>query len=102
MGSGSAMCPSRSYSSTDIYGKMAASASDKENYFARKVAENEGRPDGIPPSQGGKYVGFGSTRSMPISQSNAQGDLLLDAVSALSQVLVIKIQLPFSHLLRHF
>ena len=25
------------------------------------VQENAGRPDGLPPSQGGKYVGFGSS-----------------------------------------
>ncbi|XXG45390.1 hypothetical protein AAC387_Pa02g0483 [Persea americana] len=84
-GSGAGMCPSRSYSSTDIYGRMAASAADKENYFTRKMAENEGRPEGIPPSQGGKYVGFGSTGTSPISHSNSQGDLIMDAVSALSQ-----------------
>ena len=25
------------------------------------VQENAGRPDGVPPNQGGKYVGFGSS-----------------------------------------
>ena len=31
-----------------------------EAYFARKGAENAQRPENVPPSQGGKYVGFGS------------------------------------------
>lgn len=31
-----------------------------EAFFARKGAENAHRPDNLPPSQGGKYVGFGS------------------------------------------
>lgn len=31
-----------------------------ESYFARKGAENAGRPDDLLPSQGGKYGGFGS------------------------------------------
>lgn len=96
------MCPSRSYSSTDIYGRMAASAADKENYFARKMVENERRQEGIPPSQGGKYVGFGSTGTSPTSHNNSQGDLIMDAVSALSQVLIIQIQLPFFHVLYKF
>ncbi|KAL6588473.1 ArfGap-domain-containing protein [Neocallimastix sp. 'constans'] len=32
-----------------------------EEFFARKGRENESRRDDIPPSQGGKYTGFGST-----------------------------------------
>jgi len=32
-----------------------------EEFFARKGRENENRRDDIPPSQGGKYTGFGST-----------------------------------------
>ena len=31
-----------------------------EAYFARKGVENAQRPENLPPSQGGKYVGFGS------------------------------------------
>lgn len=33
----------------------------KEDFFSRKQQENAGRRDDLPPSQGGKYVGFGST-----------------------------------------
>ena len=32
-----------------------------EAFFARKGGENASRPEGLPPSQGGKYAGFGST-----------------------------------------
>ena len=37
------------------------SAAHKDEFFARKMSENASRRDGVPPSQGGKYVGFGST-----------------------------------------
>ncbi|XP_075256456.1 ADP-ribosylation factor GTPase-activating protein 1-like isoform X2 [Convolutriloba macropyga] len=33
----------------------------KNDYFARLQQENESKRDDIPPSQGGKYVGFGNT-----------------------------------------
>ncbi|KAF3965167.1 hypothetical protein CMV_010621 [Castanea mollissima] len=70
--------PVRSKSTEDIYtrAQLEASAANKESFFARKRAENESRPDGLPPSQGGKYVGFGSTPPPPSSQRNdAQGDV---------------------------
>lgn len=31
-----------------------------ESYFARMGSENAGRPEDVPPNQGGKYAGFGS------------------------------------------
>ncbi|GIL77952.1 hypothetical protein Vretimale_6516 [Volvox reticuliferus] len=40
--------------------QLEASAAGKESFFARKMQENASRPEGLPPSQGGKYVGFGS------------------------------------------
>ncbi|CAK7266507.1 ADP-ribosylation factor GTPase-activating protein gcs1 [Sporothrix epigloea] len=45
-----------------------------EKYFARLGAENAARPDHLPPSQGGKYTGFGS--SPPPSQSAGGADSL--------------------------
>ncbi|XP_043701853.1 ADP-ribosylation factor GTPase-activating protein AGD7-like [Telopea speciosissima] len=68
--------PARSRSSQDIYtrSQLEASAANKESFFERKKTENESRPEGIPPSQGGKYVGFGSTP--PPSRSNSEGDVL--------------------------
>lgn len=79
---GSGGFPARSKSTEDITrAQLEASAANKETFFARKMAENESRPDGLPPSQGGKYVGFGSSPA-PMMRSNSQGDVL----SAVSQV----------------
>ncbi|PIN11208.1 ADP-ribosylation factor GTPase activator [Handroanthus impetiginosus] len=75
-GSGGSL-PSRSKSTEDIYSRaqLEASAANKDGFFARKIAENESRPEGIPPSQGGKYVGFGSS-PLPAPRKNAEGDVL--------------------------
>ncbi|XP_039028277.1 ADP-ribosylation factor GTPase-activating protein AGD7-like isoform X2 [Hibiscus syriacus] len=71
--------PVKSRSSEDMYtrSQLEASAANKESFFARKMAENESRPEGLPPSQGGKYVGFGSN-PMPSQRNNnnSQGDVL--------------------------
>jgi ADP-ribosylation factor GTPase-activating protein 1 len=37
----------------------------KEDFFKRKLLENADKPDDLPPSQGGKYTGFGSTPAPP-------------------------------------
>ncbi|KAI3900888.1 hypothetical protein MKW92_041886 [Papaver armeniacum] len=68
-GSGGGGMPVRSRSTQDIYSKSEyeASAANKEDFFARKMMENDSRPEGLPPSKGGKYVGFGST---PAPSSN--------------------------------
>lgn len=43
----------------------------KEEFFARKQTENASRRDDLPPSQGGKYAGFGNTvQPPPRSQSD--------------------------------
>lgn len=78
--------PVRSRSTEDMYtkAKLEASAANKESFFSKKMMENENRPEGLPPSQGGKYVGFGSTPP-PSRPSNQQGDVLKDTVSAFSQ-----------------
>ncbi|KAL9247430.1 hypothetical protein vseg_020862 [Gypsophila vaccaria] len=70
--------PMKSRSSGDIYtrAQLEASAADKDGFFARKLAENQTRPEGLPPSQGGKYVGFGSTPTpMPRNNNNSQPDV---------------------------
>ncbi|OAY68499.1 probable ADP-ribosylation factor GTPase-activating protein AGD6 [Ananas comosus] len=80
--------PSRSRSTEDIYSRaqLEASAANKESFFARKMVENESRPEGLPPSQGGKYVGFGSTPPPSAARRNApQGDMLQSTVSVVSQ-----------------
>lgn len=54
---------------------LQASAASKEDFFSRKIAENAAKPEGLPPSQGGKYVGFGSTPSVPPrNQTKGGGD----------------------------
>jgi ADP-ribosylation factor GTPase-activating protein 1 len=55
-GGGSSRAGAGEYSVDDLQ----ASAAAKEDFFARRQAENASRPDHLPPSQGGKYVGFGS------------------------------------------
>lgn len=87
---GGGISPSRSKSTEDIYTRtqLEASAANKEGFFAKKMAENESRPDGIPPSQGGKYVGFGSSPA-PSQRGSPQSDYL----SVVSEVKLLN--LPF-------
>ncbi|KAL1195856.1 putative ADP-ribosylation factor GTPase-activating protein AGD6 [Cardamine amara subsp. amara] len=68
--------PVKSKSSEDIFtrAQLEASAAGKEDFFARRMAENESKPEGLPPSQGGKYVGFGSS-SAPPPRNNQQDDV---------------------------
>ena len=44
-----------------------------ETYFAKKGAENANRPEGLAPSQGGKYGGFGSSGPMDPSPGTSNG-----------------------------
>ncbi|KAE8711058.1 putative ADP-ribosylation factor GTPase-activating protein AGD6 [Hibiscus syriacus] len=55
--------PVKSRSIEDMYtrSQLEASTANKDSFFARKMAENDSRPDGLPHSQGGKYVVFGSS-----------------------------------------
>ncbi|KAG8376872.1 hypothetical protein BUALT_Bualt09G0109200 [Buddleja alternifolia] len=70
--------PSRSKSTENLYSRseLEASAANKESFFARKMVENETRPEGLPPSQGGKYVGFGSSPAPAAPRNNTEGDVL--------------------------
>ncbi|KAI8900804.1 hypothetical protein BC833DRAFT_580584 [Globomyces pollinis-pini] len=51
-----------------------------ETYFASKGNENANRPDNLPPSQGGKYAGFGSSYEPP-----ASNDPFDDPIASLSK-----------------
>jgi len=67
-----------------------ASLSQKERneaYFARLHNANESRPADLPPSQGGKYAGFGSTPAPAAESSNGLGleDITRDPVAALTK-----------------
>ncbi|KAD5803166.1 hypothetical protein E3N88_14526 [Mikania micrantha] len=89
-GGGSNGLPARSRSTEDIYtrAQLEASAAGKEGFFARKIAENDARPEGLPPSQGGKYVGFGSSPN-PVARNNAQGDVLSSVTQGLGKLSVV-------------
>eukprot|EP00243_Klebsormidium_subtile_P004651 TRINITY_DN187_c0_g1_i1.p1 TRINITY_DN187_c0_g1~~TRINITY_DN187_c0_g1_i1.p1 ORF type:complete len:513 (+),score=79.72 TRINITY_DN187_c0_g1_i1:357-1895(+) len=65
--------------------QLLASAAAKESFFARKQQENASRPDGLPPSQGGKYVGFGSGGSKPPPRPAASNKVLDDTLSMMTQ-----------------
>ncbi|CAI5465027.1 unnamed protein product [Closterium sp. Yama58-4] len=73
-------------STNEIYTReqLEASAAGKESFFARKQAENASRPEGVPPSQGGKYVGFGSA---PVNRPANRGgeDVIEDTVKIVSE-----------------
>ncbi|KAF9363422.1 Zn finger-containing GTPase- Activating Protein for ARF [Mortierella sp. NVP85] len=57
-----------------------------EQYFNRLGAENASRPEGLPPSQGGRYAGFGNTPAMvPQNNSMDVNDILNDPAAALSK-----------------
>ena len=45
---------------------------ERDEYFQRKLTENQNKRNDLPPNQGGKYVGFGSTTTSQ-SNSNAAG-----------------------------
>ncbi|KAI4964646.1 probable ADP-ribosylation factor GTPase-activating protein AGD6 [Hordeum vulgare subsp. vulgare] len=85
-GADSGRQPTRSKSTQDMYTKqeLEASAASKEDFFARRMAENESKPQGIPPSQGGKYVGFGSTPP-PSANRNSNGAAQGDVMQVVSQ-----------------
>ncbi|KAK4799191.1 hypothetical protein SAY86_024556 [Trapa natans] len=84
--------PARSRSTEDIYtrSQLEASAANKESFFARKMMENDSRPEGIPPSQGGKYVGFGSSPMPPRgNNNNSQGDVLSVVSQGLGRLSIV-------------
>ncbi|KAB7499404.1 ADP-ribosylation factor GTPase-activating protein 1 [Armadillidium nasatum] len=53
-----------------------------ESFFARVQEENANRPDYLPPSQGGRYSGFGNTPNPPPKSSSTE--FFDSAVSSLS------------------
>jgi hypothetical protein len=50
-------------------------AAQRDDFFARKQAENAHRPTNVPPSQGGKYAGFGSSSSFQSAQSQPRAQV---------------------------
>ncbi|XP_046842148.1 ADP-ribosylation factor GTPase-activating protein 1-like [Xenia sp. Carnegie-2017] len=47
--------------------------SQKNSFFEKKTQENASRPDGLPPSQGGRYTGFGSTPADSVNKEQSSG-----------------------------
>ena len=70
-------------------GISAEQKAKNEEYFARMGNQNADRPDHLPPSQGGKYGGFGS--AVPEPQGAGQGalpgadDFQKDPIAALTK-----------------
>lgn len=56
-------------------------SSSRDRYFADLQRSNSSRPENLPPSQGGKYGGFGNTAFTPPAKGD---DMLSDALSSLS------------------
>lgn len=89
-GTPSAATPGASASSR-IPAQLGGGKEKNEAYFARLGQENESRPDDLPPSQGGKYSGFGG--GMPTPSRNQQSsagipgfnDFQNDPVAALTK-----------------
>ncbi|KAL5554248.1 hypothetical protein UlMin_041649 [Ulmus minor] len=73
----------------DIYtrSQLEASAANKESFFSQKMQENDSRPKGLLPSQGGNYVGFGLAPAPSQRNTNAQGDVF----SVFSQVGILSL-----------
>lgn len=55
---------------------------EKDDYFKRKQMENDSRPENLPLSQGGKYVGFGSSPHPSTDNSNSGWDSTLSSLQA--------------------
>lgn len=56
--------------------KPSIDKSKNELYFARLGSENDRRPDHLPPSQGGKYTGFGNTPAPSAGNQSSGGGSL--------------------------
>lgn len=66
---------SRTGSPANTAGGLPSKAQN-EDFFARMGAANDSRPDHLPPSQGGKYGGFGSSGPGPAARSGGSANPL--------------------------
>ncbi|XP_039286695.1 ADP-ribosylation factor GTPase-activating protein 1 isoform X2 [Nilaparvata lugens] len=76
-GGGNGYVDSSSYSYGDSgggYQNMDSQSfrDERDQFFARRQDENATRPENLPPSQGGKYSGFGYTREAPPKSSSQE------------------------------
>lgn len=81
--------PERTNTTTRADSAFTASKDRNEAYFARLSGDNAQRPDHLPPSQGGKYGGFGSAPAEPAVENgqHAPGldEFTRDPVGALTK-----------------
>lgn len=68
-------------------GSTSMPLTQNEAYFARLGDANASRPDDVPPSQGGKYSGFGSSvpEPTPNAQAGVMNDFQKDPVGAITR-----------------
>ncbi|KAJ2704401.1 Zn finger-containing GTPase- Activating Protein for ARF [Coemansia sp. IMI 203386] len=82
--------PARSSSAASL-GSGATQKQRNDDYFARLGGENSARRDDLPPSQGGKYTGFGSKPVVPSNPRSASNmsfnpqEIVNDPSAALSK-----------------
>lgn len=69
---------SRSSAATPQRGISPSQKARNEDFFARKGHENDTRPADLPPSQGGKYAGFGSEPPSSTTNTTAAAPALSD------------------------
>lgn len=84
--------PPRLHAAGDNYSmsQLEVRTERKNALFARRTMENESQSLGVPPSQGGKFVGFGSGSVLPPpAPRQFGGDVLRDPVSVVSQVRLV-------------
>lgn len=69
------------------FGSDPVQKAKNEAYFERMGSANADRPEGVAPSQGGKYAGFGSAPPEPAQQSGvpSANDFTSDPVAALTR-----------------
>ena len=90
-GPGSSAPRDRSPSAASLSGGVGSRKEKNEAYFSKMGAENANRPEDLPPSQGGKYAGFGSAPAPGPEPRTANGalpgldDLQKDPVAAVSK-----------------
>eukprot|EP00092_Neocalanus_flemingeri_P022637 GFUD01024552.1.p1 GENE.GFUD01024552.1~~GFUD01024552.1.p1 ORF type:complete len:490 (-),score=168.38 GFUD01024552.1:440-1867(-) len=67
--------------------KSSEFKAQKEGFFSKKQTENSMRRDDLPPSQGGKYAGFGSSCNNPPARSYSTQDFVTNNLGGLTQSL---------------
>ncbi|KAK9479155.1 hypothetical protein V1514DRAFT_329327 [Lipomyces japonicus] len=74
-------------SSSPSAAQKSAQKIKNEAYFSRLGHDNLSRPDNLPPSQGGKYAGFGNTPTASSASSNSLSvdDFTKDPIGSLTK-----------------